>query len=91
MTALDARLMSELHEFEATRHTAYNWKPHADALAHLLSVGRDIVDQAMQLAGLAKQRGLQEKEAALLESVENIRPRGRATVEALQSIDSSDK
>ncbi len=91
MTALDARLMSELHEFEATRHTAYNWKPHADALAHLLSVGRDIVDQAMQLAGLAKQRGLQEKEAALLESVENIRPRGRATVEALQSIDSSEK
>jgi hypothetical protein len=86
MAALDARLLAELKEFEATRHTAYNWKPHADALAHLLGVGRDIVDQAMHLAVVAKQRGLENEAAGLLESIENIRPRGKATVEALQSL-----
>jgi hypothetical protein len=86
MAALDARLLAELKEFEATRHTAYNWKPHADALAHLLGVGRDIVDQAMHLAVVAKQRGLENEAAGLLESIENIRPRGKSTVDALQSL-----
>jgi hypothetical protein len=89
MAALDARLRAQLLAFETTRNTAYNWKPHADALAHLLSKGRTIVDEAMQLSVVAKQRGLQDKATALLESVENIRPRGRAAVEALQSVSSN--
>jgi hypothetical protein len=88
MAALDARLMSQLQALETTRHTPYNWKEHADALAHLLSTGRNIVDQAMELAGVAKERGLHDKAAALAECIEKIRPRGQAAVEALQSIGS---
>jgi hypothetical protein len=89
MAALDARLLAQLQAFEKTRHTAYNWKPHADALAHLLSTGSSIADQAMQLAAVAKERGLHDKAAALSASIEKVRPRGRAAAEALQSIGSS--
>lgn len=86
MAALDARLLAQLQEFEKTKHTTYNWKPHADALAHLLSTGGEFADHAMELAGLAAQRGLNDKSVALSESVEKVRPRGRAAAEALQSI-----
>ncbi|HEY3927436.1 MAG TPA: hypothetical protein VGL89_03585 [Candidatus Koribacter sp.] len=86
ITSLDARLRSQLDEFQKTRHTPYNWKPHANALAHLLSQGRTIADRAMDLAALARQRGLSDKADALNESIEKIRPRGKAAVDALQSI-----
>lgn len=89
LAALDARLLAQLQAFEKTRHTSYNWKPHADGLAHLLSTGSNIADQAMQLAALAEQRGLHDKATALSESIEKVRPRGRAAAEALQSIGSS--
>jgi hypothetical protein len=88
LAALDVRLMAELQEFEKTRYTAYNWKPHADALAHLLSVSRTIAESAMHLQATAQQRGLGDKVAALHESVEKVRVRARTAAEMLQTIGS---
>ncbi len=90
MAALDARLLAEWQEFQRTRYTAYNWKPHADALAHLLNTSRTVSENAMQLMGTAQQRGLTDKVSALTESIEKIRLRAQAAAEALQSIGSSD-
>lgn len=90
MASLDARLRAQLQEFEKTKHTAYNWKPCTDALAHLLSIGRNIANCSMDLALTARQRGLLDKSEALFESIEKIRPNGRAAVEALKSISGSD-
>ena len=86
MACLDARLRAQLQEFEKTRHTVYNWKPHADALAHLLSIGRNIANSSMDLAVFAEKRGLDDKARSLHESIDKLRPNGRAAVEALQSI-----
>lgn len=86
MAALDARLLAELKDFEKTRYTAYNWKPHADALAHLLSVSRPMAENAMQLQATAQQRGLSDKVTAIHESVEKTRVSARTAAEALQSI-----
>lgn len=86
LAALEARLMAELHEFDKTKYTEYSWKPHADALAYLLSATRTASESALQLQNTAKQRGLTEKVTALGESVERVRARAHAAGEALQSI-----
>ncbi|ABF40135.1 hypothetical protein Acid345_1132 [Candidatus Koribacter versatilis Ellin345] len=86
MAALDARLLAEWQEFQRTRYTAYNWKPHADALAHLLNMSRTVSEHAMQLMTTAHQRGLTDKVAAVTESIEKVRMRAQAAAEALQSI-----
>lgn len=88
--ALDARMGAELEEFQRTRYTAYNWKPHADALAHLLTVTRTVAEQAMQISATAQQRGLADKVKALNDSMEKVRVRARAATEALQSIGSNE-
>ncbi len=89
MVAIDARLNAQLAAFEKTRQTPYNWMPHADALAYLLAQGKNASSHAMDLAALAQQRGLHEKADALYASIEKIRPRGRAAVDALQLIGGS--
>ena len=89
MAALDARLLAEWQEFQRTRYTAYNWKPHADALAHLLGVSRTTSEHVLHLMTTAHQRGLADKVAAITESLEKVRMRAQAAAEALQSIGSS--
>ncbi len=87
LVAVDARLTDEWHEFQKTRLTEYNWKPHADALAHLLTVARSVSDGALKLGATAQQRGLNEKVAAIAESVEKVRARVKSAADALQSIE----
>ncbi|HEY3929321.1 MAG TPA: hypothetical protein VGL89_13185 [Candidatus Koribacter sp.] len=86
MAGLDARIQSELQEFHKTRYTAYNWKPHADSLAHLLSASRTTADAAMQLQAIAEQRGLADKVTAITESLDKLRIQAQAAADALQSI-----
>ena len=86
--AIDARLLAEWQEFQRTRHTAYNWKPHADALAHLLAIARTMSESALHLMSTAQQRGLTDKVAAITESLDKVRQRAQAAAEALQSIGS---
>jgi ATP phosphoribosyltransferase regulatory subunit HisZ len=88
--ALDARMGAELREFQRTRYTAYNWKPHADALAHLLTVSGTVAEQAAQLSQTAQQRGLADKVKAICESMEKVRVQARAATEALQSIETNE-
>jgi hypothetical protein len=89
LAALDARLTAEWHEFQKTRNTAYNWKPHADALAHLIGLSRSYSESAMHVSALAQQRGLSEKVSAIAQSMEKVRHRAHAAAEALQSIGAS--
>jgi hypothetical protein len=91
MSALDARLLAEWQEFQRTRYTAYNWKSHADALAHLLGISRGVSENAMHLIATAQQRGLSDKAAAVSESLEKLRLRAQAAAEALQSIASGEQ
>ena len=86
LAAIDARLRYRLAVFDETRQTPYSWKSHADALAYLLSEGKRAAERAMDLSAVARERGLHEKADALTESIEKIRPRGRAAVEALQAV-----
>jgi hypothetical protein len=86
LASLDARLAAEWHEFQKKRTTAYNWKPHADALAHLLGLSRSFSENAMHVSSLAQQRGLSEKVSAIAQSMEKVRARAHAAAEALQSI-----
>lgn len=88
ISAVDARFAAELQELENTRYTAYNWKPHADSLAHLLQASRTLSASAMHLHATALQRGLTDKVTALDESVEKMRARAQAVAEALQSVGS---
>jgi hypothetical protein len=88
IASLDARLMAEGQEFEKTRYTEYGWKPHADALAHLLTLSRSAAENAARLQATARQRGLTEKADAITESENKLRTRAHAATEALQSINS---
>ncbi len=88
MASINARLTAEQQDFEKTRYTEYGWKPHADALAHLLIVVRTASDNASRLQTTAQQRGLAEKVAAITESAEKLRSSAKSAAEALQSIGS---
>jgi hypothetical protein len=88
MASIDARLTAEQQDFDKTRYTEYGWKPHADALAHLLIVGRAALENALRLQTTAQQRGLTEKVAAMTESAEKLRECTKSAAEALQSIGS---
>jgi hypothetical protein len=88
LAGLEARVTAELQEFQKTRYTEYGWKPHADALAHLLIVGRTTMENASRLQATAQQRGLTEKDSAIKESIDKLRVQAQAAAEALQSITS---
>jgi hypothetical protein len=88
MAALDARLLAEWQDFQKTRYTPYSWKPHADALAHLMALSRSVSESSAQLIATAQQRGLIDKVTAMKESLEKVRLRSQAAAEALQSIGS---
>jgi hypothetical protein len=88
MASLEARLMAEGQEFEKTKYTEYGWKPHADALAHLMALSRTTLENASRLQATAQQRGLTEKVDAITESANKLRARAHAAAEALQSISS---
>jgi hypothetical protein len=66
------RVMSEGKDFEAKQNSEFLWKPHADSLAFLLAAGRTAAEDASRLAGLAEQRGLADKAAAMRTTLQRL-------------------
>lgn len=86
LTAIHARLAAELAEFHAKQHSAYLWKPHADAITFLLSAATRCVSEADRLFQTTEHRGLTEKARGLNNSIQKLRQFAQQAARALQSI-----
>ncbi len=84
MVAIQARMAAEMRDFHAKRSSAYLWKPHADALAYMMAAANQEIENAGRLSGLARDRGLGEKEAAIRASAEKLRSQTQQVAAALQ-------
>jgi cell fate (sporulation/competence/biofilm development) regulator YlbF (YheA/YmcA/DUF963 family) len=84
-----ARMIVEVDEYNQKAGSAYLWKPHADALTHLLSILERLSMEAEQLKVVARGRGLQDKAVALDASLEKLRSYAQTVSVALQSANQS--
>src|SRR5262249_27377956 len=58
LVATYARVQSEMEDYRSKRSSAYLWKPHADALTCLLTIGERALRESARVAVLADNRGL---------------------------------
>jgi len=89
VVAYMARMVIEVDEYNQKASSAYLWKPHADALAYLLSTLERISMEAEQIKNLARQRGLQDKVSALEASIEKLKKYAQTVSQTLQAADQS--
>ncbi len=86
IVSLVGRMGIELADFKAKRNSAYQWKPHADALSVLLKIGREVNDRAMTVAELAERRGLTDKNGAVHSSLARLHEQVQLVAETLQTL-----
>ncbi len=86
MVALHARLIVEQNEFRAKQDSAYLWKPHADAMAYILSSSVTTFEQANQMLELAAGRGLAEKVNGMKNTVAKLNTELQGVARTLQQI-----
>ena len=91
IVSIIGRMGAELADFKAKRSSAYMWKPHADSLSQLLSLGRDINSRAMTVAELAERRGLADKMNAINASLAKLREQVQIVAETLQTLGTSSR
>src|SRR5512146_179001 len=89
IVSLIGRMGIELADFKSKRSSAYQWKPHADALSVLLNMGREINSRAMTVAELAERRGLKDKSSAIHASLAKLRDQVQGVAETLQTLGAS--
>jgi len=82
---LNTRMIAEMRDYQAKRSSAYLWKPHADALTYLLASANRETETAGALIGLAQQRGLNDKIAAMKATIDKLRAQCQQTAAALQT------
>jgi hypothetical protein len=87
IVAVQVRMIGELEDFKSKQHSAYLWKPHADALAFLLTVSKRTMEAATHVLEIANQRGLQEKLTAMHASLQKLRMQGQLVAKTLQALD----
>jgi hypothetical protein len=80
-----SRMIVEVDEYNQKASSAYLWKPHADALAYLLSTLERLNMEATSVLETARARGLQEKAAALQTSLDKLRDYARTVSQTLQA------
>jgi hypothetical protein len=80
-----SRMIVEVDEYNQKASSAYLWKPHADALAYLLSTLERLNMEATSVLETARARGLQEKAAALQASLDKLREYARTVSQTLQA------
>ncbi len=85
LVAIQARMAAELRDYHAKRNSSYLWKPHADALAYLLSAANREIENAGRLTGLAQDRGLADKVGALQISADKLRTQSHQIAATLQT------
>jgi hypothetical protein len=84
LVALNARMTTEMVEYWAKKKTTYLWKPHADALAYLLSAANQTILNSQQVVKVAVERGLTEKVKGINASVVKLNTQMKTVAEALQ-------
>lgn len=80
-----SRMIVEVDEYNQRASSAYLWKPHADALAYLLSTLERLNMEATSVLETARGRGLQEKAAALQASLDKLREYANTVSQTLQA------
>ncbi len=80
-----SRMIVEVDEYNQKATSAYLWKPHADALAYLLSTLERLSMQGEAVMAVARARGLQEKASALKASLDKVRDYAKTVSQTLQA------
>ena len=80
-----SRMIVEVDEYNEKAGSAYLWKPHADALSYLLNTLQRVSMEAEQLRNVARQRGLQDKAAALETSLHKLKDYASTVSQTLQA------
>jgi len=80
-----SRMIVEVDEYNQKATSAYLWKPHADALAYLLSTLERLSMEAEAVMAVARGRGLQDKASALQSSLTKLRDYGKTVSQTLQA------
>jgi hypothetical protein len=85
LVAAYARVQSEIEDYKSKRTSAYLWKPHADALACLLTIGERALKESAKVAVLADNRGLAEKAKAMHLTRDKLQTAMKQVTELLQA------
>lgn len=80
-----SRMIVEVDEYNQKATSAYLWKPHADALAYLLTTFERLSMEAEAVMAVARARGLQDKATALQNSLTKLRDYGKTVSQTLQA------
>lgn len=80
-----SRMIVEVDEYNQKATSAYLWKPHADALAYLLTTLERLSMEAEAVMAVARARGLQEKATALENSLTKLRDYAKTVSQTLQA------
>jgi len=80
-----SRMIVEVDEYNQKATSAYLWKPHADALAYLLTTLERLGMQAEAVMAVARGRGLHEKATALESSLTKLRDYAKTVSQTLQA------
>jgi hypothetical protein len=80
-----SRMVVEVDEYNQKSSSAYLWKPHADALAYLVSTLERLSMEAEQVLAVARARGLQEKAASLSASLDKVKEYAKTVSQTLHS------
>ncbi len=80
-----SRMIVEADEYNQKAGSAYLWKPHADALAYLLTTLDRLSMEAEQLMAVARARGLADKAASLRQSVDKLKSYAKTVSQTLQA------
>lgn len=80
-----SRMIVEVDEYNQKANSAYLWKPHADALAYLLTTLERLSAEAEGVAAVARSRGLQDKVTALEASLSKLRDYAKTVSQTLQA------
>jgi hypothetical protein len=84
-----SRMIVEVDEYNQKANSAYLWKPHADALAYLLSVVERLNMEAGAVGAIARARGLHDKATALQTSLDRLKDYAKTVSQTLQAADQS--
>jgi hypothetical protein len=84
-----SRMIVEVDEYNQKANSAYLWKPHADALAYLLSAVERLNMEAGAVGAIARARGLHDKAAALQTSLDRLKDYAKTVSQTLQAADQS--
>lgn len=80
-----SRMIVEVDEYNQKATSAYLWKPHADALAYLLTTLERLNMEAEAVMAVARARGLQDKATAMQSSLSKLRDYAKTVSQTLQA------